>query len=79
MLTLYMRTGCPYCNKVLDYAAGQHIKLEQKNIVDEATRLELIEKGGKQQVPYLVDSGRGEAMYESDEIVAYLETYYSRS
>src|SRR3989344_5259214 len=72
MLTLYVRTGCPYCAKVL--AAGQElgISFDLKNIADEGIADELIAKGGKRQTPYLVDSERGVAMYESDAIVNYL-------
>ena len=33
---------------------------------------ELIEKGGKQQVPYLVDEKNGVAMYESSDIIDYI-------
>lgn len=37
----------------------------------------ILEKlGGKQQVPFLVDVDHGEMMYESDDIIAYLEDNY---
>lgn len=36
----------------------------------------LVAKGGKMQVPYLVDPNTGAALYESDDIVAYLHTTY---
>lgn len=76
MLTLYVKTGCPFCHKVL--AAGEELGLlfEQKNIADYAVATELIARGGKRQVPYLVDSERGVEMYESGDIVAYLRTQY---
>lgn len=32
--------------------------------------------GGEDQIPYLVDTRRGVTMYESDDIVAYLEEHY---
>jgi len=44
---------------------------------DETARTELISSGGKQQVPYLVDSARGESMYESSDIIDYLRTHYA--
>jgi len=33
---------------------------------------ELLEKGGKQQVPFLVDADNNVSMYESDDIIAYI-------
>ncbi|GEM_PF-2836265 len=40
---------------------------------DDAVAAELIAKGDKRQVPYLVDSDHGVEMYESDDIVEYLK------
>ncbi|MCR4333955.1 MAG: glutathione S-transferase N-terminal domain-containing protein [Patescibacteria group bacterium] len=78
MLTLYVKTGCPFCHKVL--AAGEElgISFEQKNIADDAVAAELIARGGKRQVPYLVDSEKSVEMYESDDIVAYLREHYAK-
>ncbi len=39
-------------------------------------RPELIERGGTMMVPYLADPNTGQEMYESDDIVAYLEETY---
>lgn len=39
---------------------------------DESARQELLEKGGKQQVPFLVDSNKGVSMYESSDIIDYI-------
>lgn len=36
---------------------------------------ELVEKGGKQQVPYLVDEKNGVAMYESSDIIDHLREH----
>ena len=79
MLTLYVKTGCPFCHKVL--AAGEElgISFDQKNIADDAVAAELVARGGERQVPYLVDSDRGVEMYESDDIVAYLQEHYSQN
>lgn len=46
---------------------------------DEAARKTLIEHGGKQQVPYLVDSEKGESMYESSDIIEYLREHYANT
>ncbi len=40
-------------------------------------RAELLERGGRMQVPYLVDPNTGVEMYESTDIVEYLETTYA--
>lgn len=72
MITLYVKTGCPFCAKVLKKAEELGISYEEKNIADPAVADELIARGGKRQVPYLVD-GETE-MYESDAIITYLET-----
>jgi glutathione S-transferase len=79
MLTLYVKTGCPFCHKVL--AAGEElgISFDQKNIADDAVAAELVARGGERQVPYLVDQERGVEMYESDDIVAYLQEHYSQN
>lgn len=56
------------------------LKMDLKDVsADEALKAELIEKGGKKQVPYLVDADRGEAMYESSDIIAYLGEHYASS
>ena len=78
MLTLYVKTGCPFCHKVLDAGRDLGVSFEEKNIADAAVAAELIARGGKRQVPYLVDSERGMEMYESDDIVAYLQEHYAK-
>ena len=77
MLTLYDRSTCPYCHKVFDVAAELGVEFEKKDIGDPAIAAELVARGGKQQVPYLVDSERGVEMYESDDIVVYLKEHYA--
>ncbi|CAN5682833.1 hypothetical protein BH11PAT2_BH11PAT2_03750 [soil metagenome] len=76
MLTLYHKTGCPYCKKVL--ATGEQLGLTftLKNIADEGVMDELIERGGEDQVPYLIDDEGPVEMYESDAIVTYLHHTY---
>jgi len=78
MLTLYVKTGCPFCTKVQDTGRELGIEFNEKNIADDAVAAELVARGGKRQVPYLVDSERGIEMYESDDIAAYLREQYSQ-
>lgn len=78
MLTLYVKTGCPFCRKVLDTGEELGITFEEKNIADDTVAAELIARGGKRQVPYLVDGEKGIEMYESGDIDAYLHTNYPK-
>lgn len=77
MIELYMRRGCPFCDKVEVAAQGSGL---QKNvdykIVDAAPntpgREVVLQVGGKPMVPFLIDGEK--SMYESDDIVAYLKS-----
>lgn len=76
MLSLYIKTGCPFCAAVLHKVDELGLSIEEKNIADETVLKELIARGGKRQVPYLVDTKRNVEMYESGDIVEYLDSYY---
>ncbi len=78
MLTLYVKTGCPYCAMVLHSLEELGLEFEEKNVVDPAISEELIARGGKRQMPYLVDTEAGVEMYESADIVKHLETAYGK-
>ena len=78
MLILYYRPTCAYCQHVLGEAESIGITLQLKNIAsDEQALEELLAHGGKQQVPYLVDTDRNEKMYESNDIISYITEHYS--
>ena len=77
-MILYVKTGCPYCIKVLNTGKELEVKFEEKNIADDTVASELIKRGGKRQVPYLVDSERNIEMYESADIDAYLREHYQK-
>lgn len=79
MLTLYVKTGCPFCGKVKNTIAelGIEDQIEELNIADEGVVDELMEKGGQRMVPFLIDSDNEVSMYESDDIVAYLKEHYA--
>ena len=74
-LALYKYDTCPYCQKVfraLD-RLGLRDAVEMRDIrKDPALRDELVRMGGKAQVPCLFIDGS--PMYESDDIIAYLES-----
>lgn len=77
MLTLYIKTGCPFCHRVVDVGTELGISFDEKNIANDSVAAELISRGGKRQVPYLVDTKQNIEMYESEDIVAYLKEHYS--
>lgn len=70
-LVLYKKDSCPFCQKVLRFMASRGIELPMRDTALElGARDELVEKGGKGQVPCLFIDGR--ALYESDDIVTWL-------
>ena len=76
MIQLYVRDGCPYCQKVL--AAAQDFGMKEGKdftVVDAAPgtlgRDVVLDVGGKAMVPFMIDGET--SMYESDDIVAYLK------
>ncbi len=75
-LILYYRPTCPFCLKVLGFMRQKGIQVPLKNIGNEETRVELLRLGGKQQVPCLLIDGK--ALYESDDIIRWLDTHYPR-
>ncbi len=74
---MYVKTGCPYCAMALAKVDDLGLEINELNIADPGVLDELMEKGGKRQVPYLVDESTGTTMYESADIVDYLEKQYN--
>jgi glutathione S-transferase len=78
-LTLYNMEGSPYCRKVREALSALDLEHVVRNLPKGSPkRDELRQRGGKVQVPYLVDPNTGQEMYESDDIVAYLHEHYGR-
>jgi len=85
MLELYQSEGCPYCEKVRRKLSDLGVSYvlhnprlpgdEGGDVTNDVTYDELT-AGGEDQIPYLVDTDRGATMYESDDIVDYLEAHY---
>jgi len=61
---------------VLKKLEDLELDFTEKNIDDAGIAEELVSLGGKDQVPYLVDSEKGSAMYESSAIIDHLNTHY---
>ena len=79
MLELYQKEGCPYCQKVRYKMTELDLDYISRNVFGGGSKkAELLTKlGGMVQVPYLVDTDNNVAMYESDDIIKYLEENYS--
>src|SRR5438094_8898013 len=78
LLELYDFEGCPYCRKVREVLSELDLDyLEHPVARGRPRRAERVKRGGKLQAPYLVDPNTGTEMYESDDIIAYLEATYA--
>ena len=72
-LVLYKSDSCFFCGFVIERIKGLNFEIPNKDIhQDPQARRELVEKGGKSQVPCLFINGK--PLYESQDIVHFLET-----
>ena len=77
LLVLYNFEASPYCRKAREALCELDIDHHVRNVAKRSKRRpELVAQGGRMMVPYLIDPNTSEAMYESDEIVAYLQRRY---
>lgn len=83
MLELYQAEDCPYSARVRDAMTGLGLSCVLHNprhhggeVTNEQTHAELVALGGEDQLPFLVDHQRGVTLYESEDIVEYLQTHY---
>lgn len=84
MLELYQAEGCPYCETVREELTDLGVsyvihnpRTAEGETRNEGTHSELLDLGGEDQIPFLVDHRHGERIYESDEIVDYLNERYA--
>ncbi|MCA9398194.1 MAG: glutathione S-transferase N-terminal domain-containing protein [Candidatus Omnitrophica bacterium] len=71
-LMFYHRPSCPYCGKVRAYMQSENIAVPERDISANPDYVqELINTGGKKQVPCLVIDGQ--ALYESDDIIQWFK------
>lgn len=78
LLELYNMESSPFCRKVREVLVELDLPYICKNAPQGSeVRDELRERGGKVMVPYLVDANTGTAMYESEDIVRYLQKTYA--
>src|SRR2546430_8419399 len=77
MLELYDFEACPYCRKVREALSELDLDyLDHPVAHGSPRRAELVRLGGKMQAPYLYDPNTETGLYESDDIVAYLNQTY---
>jgi len=70
--SLYQFSACPFCIKVRRVMRRLNLPIELKNAnTDEQLKAELLAKGGSPKVPCLRVGDKW--MYESNEIIKYLE------
>lgn len=85
MLELYQSEGCPHSQKArakLSELGCSYVVHNPRlpggeggDVTNELTHRELT-AGGDDRIPYLVDTERGVSMYDSEDIVAYLDEQY---
>ena len=74
---LYNFEISPYCRKVRETLCELNLDYEVRNVGKQSRRRpQLVDRGGQMMVPYLVDPNTDTEMYESDDIVDYLERTY---
>ena len=76
-LILYSFEISPFCRKVRERLCELNLDYAVRNVAKKSPRRpELVERGGTMMVPYLIDPNTGKEMYESDDILDYLEETY---
>ena len=79
-LTLYVKHNCGFSKLALEKVDELGLEVNKKFIDDNPLfKEELIQRGGEEQVPYLVDDKLGNEMYDSSLIATYLDEHYSQA
>ena len=77
MIELYQKENCPYCKKVREKLNELELDFICRISKTGTKQRDIMMKlGGQAQVPFLVDQEKGVMMYESGDIVEYLEKNY---
>ena len=79
-LELYSFEASPFCRIVRERLCALEIPYVLHNVAKGSpSRDAFVKRSGKMQVPYLVDCNTGTEMFESADIVAYLDREYAAS
>jgi glutathione S-transferase len=74
---LYNFEGSPFCRKVREVLCELNLDYYVRNVGKKSPkRTELKNRGGRLQVPFLVDPNSTTQLYESDDIITYLNQQY---
>ncbi len=83
MLELYQAEDCPNSTKAREALTEHGVsyvvhnpRTREGDVRNEQTQSQLEALGGEDQIPFLVDHERGETLYDSDDIVAYVGEHY---
>ena len=77
-LELWSFEASPYCRLARETLCGLELPYLLHNVAKGSSkRNAFVRRAGKMQVPYLADPNMGVAMFESADIVRYLETTYA--
>lgn len=86
MIELYQAGSCPYCERVRAKftevgvsSIAHNPRTANGDVRNTQTHTELLEIGGKGQIPFIVDTNREETLYESNDTCTYLERHYGRA
>ena len=71
-LRMYFIPTCPFCLKVIDYIGANGISVDLRDINDDSNASDLVDIGGKRQVPCLLIDGK--PLYESDDIIEWFKS-----
>jgi len=79
-LALYQFHLCPFCVKTRRVIHRLGLNIEIRDAKSEPHKTDLVSKGGQYQVPCLAIQENGETrwMYESSDIIQYLEQRFSQ-
>lgn len=81
-LELFQNEDCPYSHAVRERLSELGLDFISRSVSFEEderakkTHERLVQAGGQDQVPFLIDHTTGERMYESEDIIAYLDRKY---
>lgn len=80
VLELYEFEACPFCRKVREALTALDLDVMVYPCPKDGKRFrpKVKKLGGHEMFPYLIDPNTDRAMYESDDIVAYLFRHYGR-
>ena len=73
--TLYIKTGCPWCEEVLDYLDDQNIDYDKVVVSDDPEAMdEMVELSGQSKAPTMDWDGDILADIGDDELVPFLRS-----